>query len=56
MLTHLVVGIEMRASLESKNKFSNSNITKIEDMKYLDKQITTSVKITMYEGNNNANN
>ena len=41
----------MRARLESKKQFSNSNITKIEGMKYLDEHITISMKMTMYEGN-----
>ena len=42
---------EIRARLESKKQFSNSNITKIEGMKYLDEHITISMKMTMYEGN-----
>ena len=41
----------MKARLESKKQFSNSNIIKIEGMKYLDEQITISMKKTMYEGN-----
>ena len=42
---------EMRAWLESKNNSSNSNITKIEGLKYLDKPIKVSMKMTMFKEN-----
>ena len=38
------MGTEMRARLYFKKQFSNSDITKIEGMKYLDEQITLSMK------------
>ena len=39
------------AWLESKKQLSNSNITKIEGMKYLDELICISMKMTMFKGN-----
>ena len=47
------MSIENDVILEFKQRVSNSNITKIEGMRFCDEQITLSMR-TMFVGDNNA--